>query len=70
MTGFHVQEVRADKNTDRVSPIEDKSATINIPTEVLEGATEEAPVRMASLLFRNMSGLLPESLSDGTTNDT
>jgi hypothetical protein len=69
MAVFRVEEVRADK--DSLSPIEEDSARISIPGEVLEGATEGAPVRMASFLFRNMSGLLPESLnnSDGAQND-
>ena len=70
MTGFHVEEVMIDKITERMSPIEEDSARISIPREVLEGATGETPVRMASFLFRNMSGLLPESLNDGAQNDT
>ena len=70
MTGFHVDEVMIDETTDRMSPIEQESASISIPREVLEGATAGTPVRMASLFFRNMSGLLPESLNDGAQNDT
>ena len=58
-----------DKIADRISPIEEQGTRISIPSEVLEGATGGAPVRMASLLFRNMSGLLPESLSDEAQND-
>jgi hypothetical protein len=72
MAVFHVEEVRADK--DSLSPIDEDSARISIPREVLEPADVAggAPVRMASFLFRNMSGLLPESLSDsdGAQNDT
>ena len=48
-----------------IIPIEDKDARISIPREVLESAEREAQVRMASFLFRNMSGLLPESLDNG-----
>ena len=71
MTGFHIEEVMIDKNADMLSPIEDDSARISIPREVVEGTTTEgAPVRMASFLFRNMTGLLPESLSDEDQNDT
>ena len=71
MAVFHVEEVRAENLQDIVSPIDEDSARISIPREVLEGATAEgAPVRMASFLFRNMTGLLPESLSDEDQNDT
>jgi hypothetical protein len=73
-TGYHIEEVTIDnfKSAGRVSPIEENSARISIPREVLEGAAQGASVRMASFLFRNMSGLLPESLSnsDGAQNDT
>ena len=41
---------------------------LSVPREVLKGATTTR-VRMASVLFRNMSGLLPESLKDGAQND-
>ena len=58
-----------DKIADRISPIEQESASISIPIEVLEGVTGGTPVRMASLLFRNMSGLLPEALNNGAQND-
>jgi hypothetical protein len=73
MTGYHIEEVTIDnfKSAGRVSPIEEDSARISIPREVVEGAVEGTPVRMASFLYRNMSGLLPESLSnsDGAQND-
>ena len=46
------------------SPIKDEPAEIHIPVrEVLSGVESEEPVRMTSLLFRNMSGLLPERLA-------
>ena len=71
MTGFHVEEVTIDKNVDMLSPIDEDSARISIPREVVESAIAEgAPVRMASFLFRNMTGLLPESLGDEDQNDT
>ena len=45
-------------------------ARIRIPREVLEGSlSDQDPVRMVSLLFRNMSGLLPERL-EGNENDS
>ena len=43
---------------------------LSIPRKVLKGAERGSRVRMASVLFRNMSGLLPESLNDGAQSDT
>ena len=46
-----------------LSPIEGEDAEIIIPIrEVLEGLDSGAEVRMAALLFRNMSGLLPSRI--------
>ena len=71
MTGFHIEEVTIDKNVDMLSPIDEDSARISIPREVVESTIAEgAPVRIASFLFRNMTGLLPESLGDEDQNDT
>ena len=71
MTGFHIEEVTIDKNVDTLSPIDEDSARISIPREVVESTIAEgAPVRMASFLFRNMTGLLPESLGDEDQNET
>ena len=57
-------EVLVDKTTERMSPrIEGEFAEINVPREVLKGAKRGVRVRMASFIFRNMSGLLPEKLS-------
>ena len=67
---FHVEEVSVDETAERISPIEGEIAELNIPREVLESAERGARIRMASFLFRNMSGLLPESLNDGAQNDT
>ena len=73
MTGFLVQELPVDNFSDadriHLSPIEDHSARISIPGEVIEGVTGRTPVRLASFLFRNLSGLLPESLRDRAQND-
>ena len=66
---FIVEEVSAnDTDDDRLSPIENEDAEISIPREVLEAVGNGEPVRMASFLFRNKSGLLPERLerSDNT----
>lgn len=65
---FQVREISLnDTDDDTFSGVEEEGAEIRIPREVLEGNSEE-PVRMASLLFRNMSGLLPERLK-GNDND-
>ena len=47
--------------------VEEEGAEIRIPREVLEGI--EDPIRMASLLFRNKSGLLPERLEENDNDD-
>ena len=47
--------------------VKEEGAAIRIPREVLEGI--EDPVRMASLLFRNKSGLLPERLEGNDYDD-
>ena len=66
---FQVEEVSLnDTDLDDVtfSGVEVEGAEIHIPREVLRGNPN--PVRMASLLFRNMSGLLPARL-EGNNND-
>lgn len=66
---FHVVEVLAEVTAERIFPmINGESAKLSIPREVLKGAKSGARVRMASFLFRNMSGFLPERLS--VENDT
>ena len=70
MAVFRVEEVRT-VDKDSVFPIDEDSARIRlrIPREVVESTIAEgAPVRMTSFLFRNMTGLLPESLGDGDQN--
>ena len=47
--------------------IQEETAGISIPGEVLSGFGEKEQIRVASLLFRNMSGLLPESLPRNQT---
>ena len=66
---FQVEEVSlndTDLDDDTFSGVEVEGAEIRIPREVLRGNPN--PVRMASLLFRNMSGLLPARL-EGNNND-
>ena len=51
------------------APIEETfegAADISIPGDVVGGGNQQ--IRMASFLFRNLSGLLPDSLN-GTTSD-
>ena len=46
-----------------LSPIQGEDAEIIIPIrEVLSGLESGEEVRMAALLFRNMSGLLPDRI--------
>ena len=67
---FHVEELLLDESTESISPIEDEIAQIRVPREVLAGQGRGQPIRMASFLFRNMSGLLPQRLeNNGTVND-
>ena len=50
-------------NTTMLAPIQGEDAEIIIPIrEVLAGLESGEEIRMAALLFRNMSGLLPESI--------
>jgi hypothetical protein len=62
-TVFHVEEVSVNEaSAVSLSPIQGENAEIIIPLrEVLAGLESGAEVRMAALLFRNMSGLLPDS---------
>ena len=61
---FHVEEISVHETDPmKLSPIQGEDAEIIIPIrEVLVGLESGAEVRMAALLFRNMSGLLPESI--------
>lgn len=59
-----VEEVLVNETSERISLIEDKDASISIPQEALSGADGRKRVRIASLLFRNLSGLVPESLGE------
>ena len=61
----------ANETSERIFPIKDENASISIPREVLESTGRGTSIRIASFLFRNMSGLLPESLDidEGTEMD-
>ena len=62
-TVFHVEELSVNETAAvSLSPIQGENAEIIIPIrKVLVGLESGAEVRMAALLFRNMSGLLPDS---------
>ena len=47
---------------ERISLIQEESAEINIPIREVLASARNREVRMASVLFRNMSGLLPVQL--------
>ena len=61
---FRVEEVSvSEASAATLSPIQGEDAEIMIPIrEVLSGLESGAEVRMAALLFRNMSGLLPDRI--------
>ena len=66
---FLVKEISSNDIEDEFIPgVEAAEAEISIPREVLERSDQET-VRMASLLFRNMSGLLPERLEGKNTDE-
>ena len=56
-----------DTEDEFISGVSEERAKIRIPRLVLERSDQD-PVRMASLLFRNMSGLLPERLDRNESN--
>lgn len=65
---FQVKEVSLNDILGDIIPgVEEANAGIGIPREVLGSLDNEDRIRMASLLFRNMSGLLPERL-EGNNN--
>lgn len=57
----------SDTEDEFISGVSEERAKISIPRLVLERSDQD-PVRMASLLFRNMSGLLPERLDRNESN--
>ena len=61
---FRVKEVSVNETSvATLSPIQGEDAEIIIPIrEVLSGLESGEEVRMAALLFRNMSGLLPDRI--------
>ena len=62
-----VQEVLVSNADEVITLIEEEAAGISIPREVFSSLKEKR-VRVASTLFRNMTGFLPESLKEETSN--
>ena len=61
---FRVKDKLVDESLEKISPIEGESSQITVPRELLDGVRKGNRIRMASFLFRNMSGLLPERLNN------
>ena len=58
------------ESSESVTPIREDIAEISIPSEVFASQDSVNPIRLASFLFRNMSGLLPQRLgNNGAEND-
>ena len=57
-----VEEVPINNTKERISLIEGENARISIPREVIANVEGRESVRVVSILYRNMSGLLPERL--------
>ena len=65
---FLVEEISLNDTEDEfISGVSDERAKIRIPRIIMERSDQD-PVRMVSLLFRNMSWLLPERL-EGDNDD-
>ena len=61
---FHVEELIMAESSESITLVEEDIAEISIPSEVLEKQEGMNPIRTASFLFRNMSGLLPQRLGN------
>ena len=59
-----VREIATMKANETVPLIDRKGAKIALPGEVFSDLEAGERVRVASVLLRNMSGFLPESLSE------
>lgn len=63
-TEVHVAELEVSESIEEISPIVREGTQIKVPIQVLEGVESGEQVRMASIFYRNMSGLLPETLNN------
>ena len=59
---LRIEEVSINSTNESISLIEGENARISIPREVIASIKGRESVRVVSFLYRNMSGLLPESL--------
>ena len=66
---LRVEEVSINSTNERISLIEGENTTISIPREVIANVEGRESVRVVSILYRNMSGLLPERLESVGMND-
>ena len=66
---LRVEEVLISSTNERISLIEGENASISIPREVIANVEGRENIRVVSLLYQNMSGLLPESLEGVEVND-
>ena len=66
---FRVKDKLVDESFEKISPIEGEGSQITISKELLDGFRTGNHIRMASSLFKNMSGLLPERLNNSVDNN-
>ena len=66
---LRVEDVSINGTNERISLIEGENARISIPREVIASVKGRESVRVIFFLYRNMSGLLPESLEGIGVND-
>ena len=66
---LRVEEASINSINESISLIEGENTRISIPREVIASIKGRESVRVVSFLYRNMSGLLPESLEGVEMND-
>ena len=66
---LRVEEVLINRTNGRISLIKGENASITIPREVIANVEGRESIQVVSILYQNMSGLLPESLDGVEVND-
>ena len=67
---LRVKEVSINTTNKRISfQFEGENARISIPREVIASVEGRESILIVSILYRNMSGLLPESLEGAQRNN-
>ena len=66
---LRVEEASTNNINESISLIEGENARISIPREVIASVEGRESVQVVSFLYRNMSGLLPESLEGVEMNN-